>query len=184
MRCGTISPTKPTTPDTATDAPTERPTPRTISHCNRNRSTPRLLAPFSPKVSASSARPVVSNKSAPIAMNGSAVSTSSISRSVSAPISQLMISLAANGFGAMLMTKAVSAPASVDKTMPPNMNPIGPPPRPIANSKRMLAPAPIMAHPNRPKGTRLMPKKIARTPPKAALAETPSTVGSANGLRK
>ena len=95
--------------------------------------------------SASSARPVESKSKPPNAMKGRAVQTSVINRSVNAPISQFMISLAANGFGAMLMTKAVSAPASVESTMPPRMKPIGPPPRDIARSNAMLAPAPSIA---------------------------------------
>ena len=158
MRCGTINPTKPTTPDTATEAPTARPTPNTMIHRSLIRSIPRLFAPFSPNVSASSARPVESKSKPPNAMKGRAVQTSVINRSVSAPINQFMISLAANGLGAMLMTKAVSAPASVESTMPPRMKPIGPPPRDIARSNAMLAPAPSIADPKSPNGSMLMPK--------------------------
>ena len=184
IRCGTISPTNPTTPDTATEAPTDKPTPTTITQRNWFRLTPMLRAPSSPSVRASSARPVVSNSAAPMAINGRALTTSSISRSVKAPINQLMISLAAKGLGAMLIRKAVSDPASVDNTIPPRMKPNGPPPRASVSSSRILTPAPSMAQLNRPRGSVLRPRNIAVTPPRAALEETPRTVGSARGLRK
>ena len=56
-RCGTISPTKPMIPATATPAPTVRPTPAIISACSRRGSTPSERAAASPSVSASSPRP-------------------------------------------------------------------------------------------------------------------------------
>ena len=184
-KCGTISPTKPTTPVTATLAPTVSPVPSTTSACTRPSRIPRERAVSSPRLSASSDGPVAANTTAPSRRNGSATRTSSIPRSVNAPISQSITSATAYGFGAIEMTKAVSAPDRLASTVPAKMNWTALACRQVsAASSAIDPPAAAIAQTNTTNGLLAIPSTIAVTAPSAALDDTPTTPGSASGLRK
>jgi hypothetical protein len=118
-------------------------------------------------------------------MNGRARQTSSALRSASEPSSQLMISCAAQGLGARLSARATPALATVLRITPARMK-VMVPPVPPARTSMTATPmlAPTMAATNSSQGVlRLMLRYMVITAPRAAMDETPSTPGSASGLR-
>ena len=170
---------------TATLEPTATATPTARIRRVRRRSTPSDRAPASPRVSASRARPSDSSSAQPISTPGAASRTSSTLRSAREPISQLTISFTDQGLGARLSASATPAPATVWTITPARMKVMIDEAAPAsASSTTTPTAAPAIAATGSVQGASpATPKYSVITAPKAAIAETPSTPGSARALR-
>ncbi len=119
-------------------------------------------------------------------MHGSAMATSVNERSSRLPISHVVISATANGFGARLSASAMPAPASALTATPARISPSGDSFVPASSSSGTnAATAPRIANAGSSKGVAAAkPKYSAITAPSAAAGLAPRTDGSASGLRR
>lgn len=100
------------------------------------------------------------------------------------PSSQDMTSAWAMGDGDRLKIRAVKAPAKLDSATPNRIRASGDLSRTwAATSITPASPAPAKADISTAPGSMAAPSTMARAAPKAAVADTPSTPGSARGLR-
>src|SRR5688572_20424234 len=185
-KCGMTSPTKPMMPVTATLAPTISPIPRHNIHWMRLTLMPSDCAPTSPSVSASRASRHRRTSVAPTTIIGVASVRSSRLRSVRAPSIQRMISLPAHGLGDRDSASEIPATASELRMTPESTSVSTLAERPASsNSAAMARIPPATPHSGSAQGWRpAIPKKMLRTAPSAAIADTPNVPGSASGLRR
>jgi hypothetical protein len=100
------------------------------------------------------------------------------------PSSQLITSAVAIGEGDRLKISAVAAPAKLETATPNRIRASGERTRAENSASRPPArPAPVRAAISTAPGRAAQPRTIAPAAPRAATAETPSTPGSASGLR-